>query len=1054
MPFIKSASGEVKWEPPTSEDIVRTRKEIVGEEVRSPVDQELTQTLRDKIEEATRYLVSSNRGIIPFANRNVYSSIRTIVSSAPGLVDIILPVFNSIHIAQQCIEKVLERTVWPYRLYIVDDASDAYTKRKLAKFAERYPDKITLLTNRKNKGFAASVNSGIKAGNGAYICLLNSDVLVTPLWLTKMVLALKAEPRNQIVCPATNNTALVDIPLAQGASYLAMNHVFEKFAIRNYPELLPTGFCFLFPRSLTEKIGLFDEAYVSYGEETQFWWNTVTYTDGSYYPRFRAVMADDAYVFHERGSSFSSLSAEEHMGLRKVASGKFNEQNPNWKLWQKTYDVKRTIGYLRNPVPAQLINDRRVEYRIAWVVHDTQRCGGMHYIADVVNALIERNVDAKVCLIKRRPEQTTSYLGELRTAPVIFESYEDFVNTFQVKVFKKGLVVAATVELSGVVRALGDAFPDLMPILHCQSYEPDLVDDSGVREKIKQAFHFIPNVVTNSRWISAEIQNEYGITPFATVNPGVDVDVFYPRDRGLGDDRLTIMIPVSPMPYRGYARVIELVPALEREASARGIDLRILLTGIKTNPIKASGAIALGPLPPVRIAHLLGTEVDLFVEPSLNHSYGMPALEAMACGVPVVSWDNKGIHEYGKSGENCLIIDSTNWGASAAPEILTLLQDQERRVELARTALAVRETHAREPLTRQLIEEFEKRFNLRITPRRIVMVVPHLRKHGGPTTLLSLANQLAHHGHNVSILTLYADVNPEVTKTTDLPIEIHGGSIPKCDVAIVNSDNPLCAAVAGAGHIKRKIMLKLSHNPRFKQLEEAGLTQPWDAVVTSSEWLKQVTENPTPGWNYSGRRAVKIGWWHYGHETFEKSPGERVYGDGETRPITIATLIHQHPSKGSSDAVAVLGRVFEKYQKKVQFVGIGEVDPNKFQTSLPSFLYRFAPNREDLAAIFQQTDIWLGASHTEGLGRMALEAMSAGAVPVLSDTGAEFAQDGTNCLLFPVGGVDSAYEHLCRLIDDAGLRANLQTNAFRTAKKAAEPGACMDALESVIRRLF
>ena len=991
MPFIRSASGEVKWEPATSEDILQTRKDIVGEEVRSPVDQQLTQTLRDKIEEATRYLVSSNRGIIPFANRNVYSAIRSIVASAPGLVDIILPVFNSIHIAQQCIEKVLERTVWPYRIYVVDDASDQYTKRKLAQFAERHPDKITVITNRKNKGFAASVNAGIKAGNGAYICLLNSDVLVTPLWLTKMVLALKADPRNQIVCPATNNTALVDIPLAQGASYLAMNQVFEKFAIRNYPELLPTGFCFLFPRSLTEKIGLFDESYVSYGEETQYWWSTVTYTEGSYYPRFRAVMADDAYVYHERGSSFSSLSAEEHMGLRKIASGKFNEQNPNWKLWQKSYDVKRTIGYLRNPVPAQLINDRRVEYRVAWVVHDTQRCGGMHYIADIVNVLIERNVDAKVCLIKRRPEQTTSYLGELRTAPIVFESYEDFVNNFQVRVFKKGLVLAATVELSGAVRALCDAFPDLTPILHCQSYEPDLVDDSGVRERVKQCFHFIPNVVTNSYWISTLIQNEYGITPFATVNPGVDVDVFYPRDRSAGDDRPTVMIPVSPMPYRGYGRVMELIPALEREASQRGVNLRILLTGIKVNPIKASGAIALGPLPPVRIAHLLGTEVDLFIEPSLNHSYGMPALEAMASGVPVVSWDNKGIHEYGKSGVNCIIYEPSESTRDVARDAISLLTDDRGRQELARSALAVRDTHGREPLIRSLVEQLEKRFNLRITPRRIVMIVPHLRKHGGPTTLLALANQLASHGHNVSILTLYADVNPDVSKVTDLLVEIHNGTLPKCDIAIVNSDNPLCHAVAVAGHIKRKVMLKLSHNPRFKQLEEAGLSQSWDAILTSSEWLKRVTESPTEGWAYPPQRAVKIGWWHYGHETFEKAPGERVYGDGETRPITVATLIHQHPLKGSADAVAVLGRVHEKYQKKVQFVGIGEVDPSKFQTSLPSFLYRFGPNREDLASIFHQTDIWLGASHTEGLGRMALEAMSAGCAPVLSDTGADFA---------------------------------------------------------------
>lgn len=1053
MPFIKKDDGTTVWKEPSSEDIVHNRRDIYEVEESTKFDKELNQELRDKIEEATKYLVSSNRGIIPHTNRNIYSCLRSIISNAPGLVDIVFPVYNSIHIAAQAIEKVLERTYWPYRIYIVDDASDSYTKARLQQFAADYPDKITLIMNKKNKGFAASVNAGIKAGNGKYVCLLNSDVLVTNMWLTKMVLAAEADPKNQIVCPATNNTAVVNIPLSQGASYLAMNHVFEKFAIRNAPEILPSGFCFLFRRSLINKIGYINESYTSYGEDTQYWWDTITYTENGVYPGYRAVLADDAYVMHERTSSFAALNNDAYKDLRDVSSRKFHELNPNYRAWSKTYNAKKAIGYLRNPIPPQIINDRKVKYRVAWVVHETTRCGGMAYIADIVNELIEQGVDAKVCLIKRKPESTTEFVGELRVAPIVFEDYTDFLTNFQLKAFRKGLVFASTVELSSVVRALADNYTDITPILHCQSYEPDLVNDLGLVEKIRQHFHLLPNIVTNAKWITETFQKEYNITPFATVNPGVNIDMFYPREREKGDERPTVMIPVSDKPWRGLQRVMQLIPQLEAGALARGIDLRILLYGVAKNPIHGSNAIALGSIPPIRLASILGTEVDLFVEPSISHSYGLPALEAMASGVPVVSWDNKGINEYGNK-DNCIILSSNSPTNICVNKVLDLLTDHASRKTLSTEAFKVRESHSRKDLVRNFIQAIEKKFNLAITPRRIVMVVPHMRKHGGPTTMISLANQLASHGHNVSITTLYSDINHEVARMTDLPIDINPQNFPKCDVAIVNSDNPMCPGIMKLGQVKKKVMLALSLNPRFKQLEEEGRQQPWDAVVCSSDWLKSSMEKVPSGWNYPPRKAYKIGWWHYGHETFAKAPTERTYGDGVSTPLTIATLIHQHPLKGSQEAVAILGKIKDLYKDQVRVIGIGEVDPKKFQISIDKFAYSCSPTREELADIFQRTDIWLGCSRSEGLGRLGLEAMSASVAPVLSQTGAEYVEEGVNCLSFPVGDIDAAVAQLQKLIENVELRRSLSEQAFRTAKKYADSTSTIENLENVIKALF
>ena len=48
-------------------------------------------------------------------------------------------------------------------------------------------------------------------------------------------------------------------------------------------------------------------------------------------------------------------------------------------------------------------------------------------------------------------------------------------------------------------------------------------------------------------------------------------------------------------------------------------------------------------------------KADAFVFPSLREGLGMAALEAMACGVPVIAYDNRGTREYMKDGTNGVV---------------------------------------------------------------------------------------------------------------------------------------------------------------------------------------------------------------------------------------------------------------------------------------------------------------------------------------------------------------------------------------------------------------
>ena len=1059
MPFRK-VNDKVEWVPPTEKDLAGFAGSLVSESGSVP----LTHELKTRVEEALKS-VSPKGNVAAFTENNAstYSLIKHLIKTPPGLVDVILPVFNSFHLVKKCIDLVLKRTHWPFHLYIVDDCSDNYTENKLKEIQQKHSNKITLIRHKKNKGFATSVNTGIKQGNGKYVCLLNSDVFVTDLWLTKMVMTLEADPRNQLVSPTTNNTAIIEVPLSSGASYIQTNKIFEAFTARRYPEIMATGFCLLFERDLLDKIGLFDESYVSYGEDSDFWYRTIRYAEGSSYKRYRAVLADDTYVFHQRSGSFSQLGADAHTHLRKLASGRFNRIWPEWAEWRKSYDSNKALGNLREKIPPALLRAQEDNYRICWVVTSAEFCGGMSYITDIVNALIEKGINAKVAVIKHHPDAKENFMTELTTAPVFFKSYEDFIKDFRTKVFTNGFVVGATISLIPIINTLCELNPYLKPILHAQSYEIDMADYTVAPENLTivknqyiNLYKTTKDIISSSSWITKRLETGLNVKTFGTIYPGVNIDLFYPRDRNIGDDRPTVLIPMVKgkngfEKIKGYDRGLLLIHELERLADAKGLNLRILVYGADSLP-SITSAICLGPIPQTQLAVKLGTEVDAFIDPSNLHSYGLPALEALASGVKVFSWDNKGIREY---GENIVdIFPNDEHATFVASKIIDYFSDESKmsgyKEEVPTIRAHIEARHNRDSSVSTFINTLESYLNVNFIPRNISIIVPHLRKHGGPTTMLAIANELKRLGHNISISTVYPDINDEVVSMTDLPISLDPKNLGVTDLIITNSDNPLTSAISAAKNVK-KIMLKLSHNPRFKKEEELGLNQKWDAIVTSSDWLKNVCENPTLGWSYPAAKATKIGWWHYTFEKFSCSPNERGFGSLD-KIITIGTLIHAHPLKGTQDAISILGQLYLKYGSKIRFVGIGELP--SFQCDLPNFQYVQSPTRDQMASILKQTDIWLGASHTEGLGRLGLEAMSASCAVVLSDTGAEYAKDKDNCLLYNVGDKDQALANIELIISDLDLATNLRESAFRTASNAADSSDCIKVLQRTIENVF
>jgi glycosyltransferase involved in cell wall biosynthesis len=110
----------------------------------------------------------------------------------PGLVSIIVPVFNRAALLREAVASALGQTYRPIEVIIVDDASTDDTPRAIDELVARHPE--IRPTRRENGGPGQARESGRQLARGEFIQYLDSDDLLLPRKLELQVAALRAQP--------------------------------------------------------------------------------------------------------------------------------------------------------------------------------------------------------------------------------------------------------------------------------------------------------------------------------------------------------------------------------------------------------------------------------------------------------------------------------------------------------------------------------------------------------------------------------------------------------------------------------------------------------------------------------------------------------------------------------------------------------------------------------------------------------------------------------------------------------------------------------------------
>jgi GT2 family glycosyltransferase len=266
-------------------------------------------------------------------------------SSAGVRCDLVIPVYNALRSTRACLVSVKRFAPAWARVVVVNDASDAATTEFL-----RAQEGVVLLENETNLGFVETANRGLLFSDAPWVCLLNSDTLLTEGALERMVAGCEKDPAIGLATPLSNGAVNLSVKLPEGEDVFSFGRRVGRTSPARYPDAVTVvGFCLLVKRDIIVSGGVFDTIFGrGYCEET----------DLHYRARAagrRCVVADDVWIHHRHGASFTDGDARTARNM-EILMGRWR---PFHEKEIREFDRRNDLGAVRDAAYEWTLPDDR-----------------------------------------------------------------------------------------------------------------------------------------------------------------------------------------------------------------------------------------------------------------------------------------------------------------------------------------------------------------------------------------------------------------------------------------------------------------------------------------------------------------------------------------------------------------------------------------------------------------------------------------------------------------------------------------------------------------------
>lgn len=249
-------------------------------------------------------------------------------ASASAYLSIIVPVHDAPEVTRRCLMS-LQKFAPKAEVILVDDASKLEdTGRILDDFSSR--NSWRLIRHADPLGHSGACGAGGTVATRPYLCLLNSDTVVTPWCWRPIVEVFENNPNIGAAGPSTSYSGNPQtLPLAFSTRFHLSDSQICEYAGRLFAEyqgnnlinlLWVSGFAFFIRRALWEQLGGFDRNLPDYCNDVELCKRLTELGYGVAYVR-------NSYIHHLAGASYSVRFGRESLPARvRVAESYIEEK--------------------------------------------------------------------------------------------------------------------------------------------------------------------------------------------------------------------------------------------------------------------------------------------------------------------------------------------------------------------------------------------------------------------------------------------------------------------------------------------------------------------------------------------------------------------------------------------------------------------------------------------------------------------------------------------------------------------------------------------------------
>ena len=168
-----------------------------------------------------------------------------------------------------------------WRLVVVDNGSQDNTLNILSAWKRKMPNFEKIIYNTDNIGFAPANNQALEyalANQADYIALINDDVVTESDWLKKIIQQLDNNQKVGLAQPLITHYPRTDIINSFGNAFQFTGFGYcsresqpvKKTSLADYEPAYLSFACVVIKSAVFKQIGLLDENYFSYHEDTDF----------------------------------------------------------------------------------------------------------------------------------------------------------------------------------------------------------------------------------------------------------------------------------------------------------------------------------------------------------------------------------------------------------------------------------------------------------------------------------------------------------------------------------------------------------------------------------------------------------------------------------------------------------------------------------------------------------------------------------------------------------------------------------------------------------------